>query len=442
VRNPIRGVLWLQAYFLLAVLPLLLAFIQLDPGRGFWINFSVALGFVGLAMMGLQFVMVARARFIVWPFGIDAVLQFHRQISYVALALILTHPIILFIDDSRFVNLLNLSSDPWRAKLGIASIVFLVALISTSIFRSRLGLSYDAWQFLHAALAVAAVATALAHVLLVGYYVDQNWEWALWVVYSAVFVLIGVWVRLVKPSRAWRHPWRVVSVHQGRGGCCTFLLEPLRRDHHQPRLTSFEPGQFAWILAGRSPFAMTYHPFSISSSAENPTQIEFTVRETGDFTAFLADLDEGDPVYLDGPFGVFSIDRHPGPGFVLIGGGVGITPLLSMLRTMADRHDVRPCLVLLGNHDEDGIVLGDELEALRGSLNLEIVHVLSQPGPTWTGERGHLDADILRRHLPAEYARLEYFICGPESLMDAVEEALQKVGVPAAHVHSERFTMV
>ncbi len=320
--------------------------------------------------------------------------------------------------------------------------MFLVALIATSIFRSRLGLSYDTWQFLHAALAVAAVSTALVHVLLVGYHVDQTWEWALWVAYSAVFILVGVWVRLVKPSRAWRHPWRVVSVRQEKGGCCTFRLEPLQRDGHPPRLNSFEPGQFAWILAGRSPFALTYHPFSISSTAENPTQIEFTVRETGDFTNFLADLHEGDPVYLDGPFGVFSIDRHQGPGFVLIGGGVGITPLMSMLRTMADRHDVRPCLVFLANHDEDGIVLGDELEALRGSLNLEIVHVLSRPGPTWTGERGHLDADTLRRHLPAEYAALEYFVCGSEPLMEAAEHALKQVGVATAHVHSEHFAMV
>jgi ferredoxin-NADP reductase len=48
-----------------------------------------------------------------------------------------------------------------------------------------------------------------------------------------------------------------------------------------------------------------------------------------------------------------------------------------------------------------------------------------------------LDADILRRHRPAEYARLEYFVCGPEAMMDAVEEALKQVGVPAARVHSE-----
>jgi predicted ferric reductase len=441
VRNPIRGVLWLQAYFVLAVLPLLLAFIQLHPGRGFWINFSVALAFVGLAMMGLQFVMVARARLVVWPFGIDAVLQYHRQISYVALAFIVAHPVILFIDDSRFVGLLNLTSDPWRAKFGIASVLLLIALVATSVFRSRLGLSYDAWQFLHAALAVGAVATALAHVALVDYYINQTWEWVLWVAYSAVFVFLGVWVRLVKPGRAWRHPWRVVSIHEGAGGCCTFLLEPLNDDGHT-RLNSFEPGQFAWILAGRSPFALTYHPFSISSSAENPHQIEFTVRETGDFTDYLAELKEGDPVYLDGPFGVFSIDRHEGAGFVFIGGGVGVTPLLSMLRTLADRHDVRPCLVFFGNHDENGIVLRDELEALRESLNLEIVHVLSQPAPTWTGERGHLDAEILRRHLPPEYARLEYFICGPEAMMDASEEALTQLGVPAFRVHSERFSMV
>lgn len=435
-----RGLLWIQAYFLFAVLPLLLNFIQLDPGRGFWINFSVALGFVGLAMMGLQFVMVARSLFVVRPIGIDAVLQFHRQISYFALAIIVAHPVILFIDDSRFLSLLNLATDPWRAKFGIVSVVLLVALILTSVFRSRIGLSYDTWQFLHAGLAVAVVVTALVHVLLVGYYVDQTFEWALWVAYSAIFIALGVWVRLVKPGRAWRHPWRVVSVHEGTERCITFVLEPLHGT--LPHGLTFEPGQFAWILAGRSPFALTYHPFSISSSAEQPDQVEFTVRETGDFTSSLTGLQEGDAVYLDGPFGVFSIDRHQGPGYVFIGAGVGITPLMSMLRTLADRHDTRPCLVFAGNHNEEGIVLREELEALRDSLNLEIVHVLTDAGPTWTGERGHLTADVVRRHLPTGFERLEYFICGPEAMMDAAEAVLREVGVPPGRIHSERFSMV
>ncbi len=71
-----------------------------------------------------------------------------------------------------------------------------------------------------------------------------------------------------------------------------------------------------------------------------------------------------------------------------------------------------------------------------------MVHVLSHPGEVWRDERGHIDAEILDRHLPPRRERLQYFICGPEPMMDAAESALRKLGVPGERVHSERFGMV
>ena len=97
------------AYIALALAPVLLTLIDLEPGRGFIINLSVILGFVGLAMLGLQFALVARIRRISRPFGIDVVLQFHRQITFVALAFVLLHPLLLFIDDTS-------SSSCWTSR--------------------------------------------------------------------------------------------------------------------------------------------------------------------------------------------------------------------------------------------------------------------------------------------------------------------------------------
>src|SRR3954454_6950975 len=98
---------WIAAYLAIALAPLGLALIELEPGRGFVINLSVALGFVGLSMMGLQFVLVARIQRVAAPFGIDAVLQFHRQIAFVGMAFILIHPTLLFLDNAKFLVLLD-----------------------------------------------------------------------------------------------------------------------------------------------------------------------------------------------------------------------------------------------------------------------------------------------------------------------------------------------
>jgi NAD(P)H-flavin reductase len=74
--------------------------------------------------------------------------------------------------------------------------------------------------------------------------------------------------------------------------------------------------------------------------------------------------------------------------------------------------------------------------------NLEVIHVLDQAPPGWTGESGRVTPEVLRRHLPAQYRRYEYLICGSAPMMDAMEDALTAVGVPQRQVSTERFDMV
>jgi predicted ferric reductase len=437
LQRSVRAAFWILVYLLVAIAPLVFAWRGPEPGRGFLINVSVAFGFVGLAMMGLQFALVARIKRISSPFGIDVMLQYHRQIAYVALFLILAHPILLFVQSTAFLALLNPFTAPLRAHMAVLSTLALLLLVALSVWRRRLRMSYETWQLTHGLLSVIAVAAALTHVLLVDYYVNEPWEKALWIAMSAAFVALLVWVRVLRPVQRIRNPWRVEEVVQERGNSRSMVLKP-----ENPNRFAFEPGQFAWIMVRKSPFAITQHPFSISSSAESPDRLALTVKSAGDFTSALDTLRPGTVVYLDGPHGSFSVDRYEGPGFALIGGGVGVTPLMSIMRTLADREDVRPIYLFLGNSDPQSITFREEIEALKARLDLTVVHVLSHPEDGWEGEKGHLGADVFSRHLPKRYQRLQYFVCGPEALMDAVERSLSEVGVPDERVHSERFGMV
>ena len=148
-----------------------------------------------------------------------------------------------------------------------------------------------------------------------------------------------------------------------------------------------------------------------------------------------------DLVYVDGPHGVFSIDQDEGPGFGLIAGGVGIAGLISMLRTMADRKDVRPVVLFYANREWDHVAFRDELEQLKVGLTLTVVHVLERPPEDWAGETGYVTAEVLARHLPPGYRRFQFFICGPDPMMDAAEAALIGLGVRPERVHTERFDM-
>jgi predicted ferric reductase len=418
----VRAVFWVIAYLGAVLSPLVFAVIGASqPDHGFWTDFSVALGFVGLAMMGLEFVLVARFRLVAAPFGQDALLQFHRQIGYVGLAFILVHFAISAHWDE--VTPAKALAAPLLVWFGMAALLALVFLIGTSVWRRRLRLSYEAWHVTHTVLALVLVVGALLHILFVDEYVSSLWKQVLWGLMAAAFAGLLVWVRVVKPARA--RPWRLERVVAERGATTTLVLKP-------PSGFRFEPGQFAWFAIGRSPFSVTQHPFSLASSAERE-EVELAVKALGDFTSGVGELEPGTTVYVDGPHGVFSIDQDEGPGFGLIAGGVGIAGLISMLRTMADRRDVRPVVLVYANREWDGVAFREELEQLKDRLDLTVVHVL---------EPDYVTADVLSSHLPPGYRRFQFFICGPDPMMDAAEEALIALGVPPERVHTERFDMV
>jgi predicted ferric reductase len=204
----------------------------------------------------------------------------------------------------------------------------------------------------------------------------------------------------------------------------------------------FSPGQFGWLTLWGSPFKITGHPFSFSSSAAvTDGRVEMSIRNLGDFTSAIDKVPVGQRVYLDGPYGAFTIG-NPADMHVLIAGGVGVTPMMSMIRTLADRSDPRPVILLYGSRDWESITFREELEALKARLNLTVVHVLANPSAGWTGEQGFITADMFKRHLPQPYAGHEYFICGPDVMMDAIEKALGEMNVPLSKYHSERYSFV
>jgi predicted ferric reductase len=434
----LRNGVWVVIYLLFILSPLfaLLAG-ALPPARGFLTEFSVAIGYAGLAMMGLQFGLTARFRFVTAPWGEDIIYHFHRQISLIAVGLVIAHPLILFAERPELIPLLNSFQAPWRARFAALSTYSLIALVVMAIWRVRLKLSYEAWHLTHIVLAVVAVTAGVAHMVGWGFYLADPWKRAVWIALPVLWIGLLAYVRVVKPLFMLRRPYRVAEVRAERGETTTLVMRP--EGHPGFRFT---PGQFGWLTVWGSPFKITGHPFSFSSSAEVADgRVEMSIRKLGDFTRVVPGVAVGQRVYLDGPYGAFTVG-NPADMHVLIAGGVGITPMMSMVRTLADRGDRRPVILLYGSRDWDSITFREELEAAEARLDLKVVHVLAQPPEDWTGEKGFITADLFKRHLPPPYAEHEYFICGPNVMMDAVEGALGALGVPLTKYHSERYSFV
>ena len=434
-----RGAVWIVTYLLFILAPLFALLLgSHPPARGFWTEFSVALGYSGLAMMALQFGLTARFRYVTEPWGEDVIYHFHRQISLVAVALVVAHPIILFIARPELLSLLNSFTAPWRARFAALSTYALIALVGTALWRTKLRLRYETWHLLHLVLAVVAVAAGVLHMVGWSFYLDDPFKRALWIALTILSLGLLAYVRIFKPLFLLRRPYRISEVRQERGDTLTLVMQP---DGHAG--FHFRSGQFGWLTVWGSPFKISAHPFSFSSSAvATDGRVAMSIRNLGDFTSQIHEVPVGRRVYIDGPYGAFTMG-NPADLHVLVAGGVGITPMMSMLRTLADEGDKRPVLLFYGSKTWEEITFREELEALQARLALTVVHVLENPPEGWTGERGFITAAVFKRHLPPGYANHEYFICGPGVMMDAIENALGgELRVPLSKYHSERYSFV
>ena len=195
-----RRAVWLTVYLLFVLAPVLALLAgDLPPARDFWTEFSATIAYVGLAMMGLQFGLTARFRYVTEPWGEDVIYHFHRLLSLVALGLVIAHPVILFIQDPARLRLLNFIEAPPVARWASLSTYALIALVVMSLWRARLRIRYEIWHSTHILLAVVAIVAGIIHMIGWGSYLGDPGKRALWIGLSILWICLLLYVRIVKP---------------------------------------------------------------------------------------------------------------------------------------------------------------------------------------------------------------------------------------------------
>ncbi len=429
---------WLLVYIALALAPMLIALSGERPApRSLLVEIGAMFGLLGLGVLAMQLVMSGRHRWFAPGFGQDNLLQFHRQSGQFAWLLVLAHPLTLIVGDRDFLDYLDPREDLLRALAQIFVLIAATTLLVTSLWRLALGLSYEVWRTLHATLSLLIVAIGLGHALLVDHYSAGMATKIALLLVIALPLLLLLESRLLRPWRLKHRPWRLVEREPLPGESIRLVLEA---EGH--RGMHFKPGQYAWLTLGGSPFSLQQHPFSMASPASQADRLEFFAKQSGDFTRSLSDVETGTRAWLEGPYGVFTMNLGAGRRTVFIAGGIGITPVLSMLRSCAEQGCKQPMWLIYANDGEDEITLGEELDVLSDRLSLTVTHVLKEPPDGWQGETGLVDGDLLARTLPEDGADIDYFVCGPKPMMDKVEPALRQRGVSVRRLHSERFDLV
>ena len=429
---------WLLLFTVLVIAPLVLAVVgHEEESRGFWIEFGVGLGFAGLALMGLQFVQTGRSSKIGAPFGMDEILHFHGQSGYVAWLFIMGHFIILFFADPDYLRYLDPFVNLPRAVALSGVIVAVCCLIAFTHWREKIGLIYEWWRASHGLLALFVVFVGTVHIMQVSFYVTELWQQVVWVGFSLGAIGMLVYNRVIRPLQMKKKPYKVTSVKEEVEETWSIEVEP---EGHEG--LDFKAGQFVWITLGDTPFSMQQHPFTISSSPEVKDKIRFTMKELGDFTSEAKNIEIGSKAFVEGPYGNFTMDETSSIHNVFIVGGIGITPVMSILQTLKMRGDQRVSTVIYGTPSKDLTPFYDELKVLAAELELKVIHVFEEPDEEGEAETGLITPDLIRKHLPEDISNCEYFICGPQPMMDVAEDALREWKVPVHMVHAERFNIV
>jgi predicted ferric reductase len=430
----------LALYIALALAPVALAAIAGKPPRNVWRELSSGLAMVGYSMLLLEFVLSGRFRRISGRVGIDVTMRVHQLAALGVLSFLLVHPLIYAVprlspDPSRAVAFVMqmFGSDWYRS--GVVAWVLLLLLVPAAVFRDRLPFRYEIWRASHGLGAVLLAGFGLHHTLAVGSHSADRRLAGFWILLTGVAVLTLLFVYLIKPLAQLRSPYRVIANRKVAERTWELVVEPVSGEAMQ-----FLAGQFAWLNLGHAPFSLTEHPFSISSAPAARPRIAFTIKQSGDFTNRIGELEPGTRAYLDGPHGHFVLPDRPVEGLAFVAGGVGFAPVISILRQLrADRRPGPVCLVY-GNRIEGQILYRGELEEMVQDIGLELHLVLSEPPPGWTGHAGALSAAVLEDCAAASRrSRWTWFVCGPPPMMNSVERSLLGFGVPGRQIVAERF---
>jgi propane monooxygenase reductase component len=234
--------------------------------------------------------------------------------------------------------------------------------------------------------------------------------------------------------------------------------EPVTHDmrHLVLRLTEpaelrFFPGQYVDITvpdtAATRSFSMANIPGiqnGASGSAGTASQLEFVIKiyPDGLFSHYLdTRLEIGDQLELTGPFGVFTLRESDDAPLIFVGGGAGMAPILSLLRSMAERSIPRPATYYYGARQRRDLCFEAELRALEEALpSFRYLPALSEPGDDdgWEGETG-LITDVVRRH-EDDLADAHAYVCGPPPMVEAALPMLADLGVAEKRIYYDKFT--
>ncbi len=397
-------------------------------------------GLLAVLAVLFQIMLIGRVKWIETVFGHDRLVHLHRFLGLFLIVFLVSHPLLVNMGHSmqadvsmweQFVDFCRNWEDVMAAVVG--QTIFVIAIIM-SILVMRKWLRYELWYYSHLSIYIA-IALAFGHQLEVGSDFTSNRYFAAFWYFLYGFVFLNLlYYRFIRPLASYRrHRFAVAEVVAETDDVNSVYISG--RDMERFRMAA---GQFVIVRFWDKGFRWEAHPFSLSSLLDCG-RIRLSIKALGDYTRRVGGIRANTPVIIDGPHGVFTAAHCHAAKVLLIGGGIGITPLRSLAEDLMRQG--REVILLYSSRKRSGIVFEGELARLEQSSNgrFKVFHVLSDD-PDWSGENGRIDAEKISRLVP-DLPEREIFLCGPPQMMKGLRKILAGLGVGNKSIHYEKFTL-
>jgi glycine betaine catabolism B len=207
----------------------------------------------------------------------------------------------------------------------------------------------------------------------------------------------------------------------------------------RPADLKYKPGQFMFVTLKQNEKELNKH-FSFSSSPTEKEYIEFTKKLTDhEYSLALKSAKVGDWARIDAPYGQFTFEGEY-PKITLLGGGIGITPFMSICKNATDKALNSKITLFYGCRTENDFTFKKDLEELaEKNKNLSLILMVSEPTTQWKGVTGIINVEKVKQYLP-DYKENMFFTCGPPPMVEAMEKLVLNLGLTKENLKREYFT--
>jgi predicted ferric reductase len=386
---------------------------------------------IGMTLFALTLLLSARVRFIEDIFGgLDKVYVVHSILGSTALILILFHPIFLVLkylpQNVDIAARYLLPSSHWSVNFGIIALLGLIALVYVTLYTK---IKYNNWKVSHKFLGVLFI-FAVFHIFLVRGDASRDNIFAGYYVYAAVVSFIGLgsflFTLLVKSTGLNEAIYTIEAIDKKKQGVMQLALAPV----YKP--IKYKSGQFVFLRFYNEALTRESHPFSIISKSDD-TQIKVLIKELGDFTSRLHQLNVGDRVAIEGPYGRFGSSGNENCDQIWIAAGIGITPFVGMAEDLRQGMKCRVDLYHSVRNKEDFISY-EHLKSIERAAHGRFRFI-----PWVSSEMGRIGVkDVYKKS--NGFTNKEFYLCGPTGFKSELRKSLVEFGVPRSKIHEEDFS--